>query len=761
MGTQRKTGGREELDALWAQVEAILADYTSGLTGTVAAIRRVNTALLDRQKLGAIIVDLGVLRTPVVALITDYTAGRAEVVKLVTDITSLLARFNAGLVARAPHAALIADVTAVRTKLLTAGADLAALRSPLMAALRRVNTQPLARSPLAAIVTDLTDLRTKLAAAVVDLGNYRTQHGNTVTDLTALIQRANLGATTSADIAAGTTNGKIKSQRDVHYKAFGISYAKVATDDLFDLSGLLPNVAADRHRAVWLLLDYAGTATVSQGTDALDEDAALAALPALGGALAPIGVFLAGHNCNFANALGGQGDFINGWPNGITGLASQPAITATAPATLSTTANLGLADGAAAGKIKTRADQEYIIGGRIYTKAATDNLWDLSAEVDTDATHYRAYWLYLDSAGTATFVAGADTETSEDLAIAALPAEVSTKCPIGVYVAGPSTDFDNILGLDNYGTYYDGRPTAAADPAALTYADPAAISATANLGIANGGTDGFLKTQADSEFAIAGSHYRKAAADDVWDLHSEVDTDGTHYRAYWLYVNAAGTASFAAGTDETSAEAAVAALPTLDAAKAVLGVYAAGPSTDFNGVAGLAAQGTLYDGYPAALAKTASAPAAVTAATPAAISTDTTLAIGNGGTAGRLRTNADLEYMISGVVYRKAATDNLWNLAGETDTTGAQYRAYWLYLDAGGNASFAAGTNAASGAGAIAALPAETSTKCPVGCFVASPSCDFDAGGGLAAQGTLYDGRPVAASDPSAITATSTTLIHA
>ena len=118
--------------------------------------------------------------------------------------------------------------------------------------------------------------------------------------------------------------------------------------------------------------------------------------------------------------------------------------------------------------------------------------------------------------------------------------------------------------------------------------------------------------------------------------------------------------------------------------------------------------------------------------------------VGNGGTAGRLRTNAAVTYRIGGTLYTKSSTDDLWNLAAETDTTGAQYRAYWLYLDASGTASIAAGSNAASAAAAIAALPAVTASKAVIGVFVAGLSTDFDGAGGLAAQGTIYNGWPSA-----------------
>lgn len=117
-------------------------------------------------------------------------------------------------------------------------------------------------------------------------------------------------------------------------------------------------------------------------------------------------------------------------------------------------------------------------------------------------------------------------------------------------------------------------------------------------------------------------------------------------------------------------------------------------------------------------------------------------AIGNGTTAGRLRTNASYTGRIAGLEVTKASTDNLWNLAAETNTTSTQFRAYWLYLDASGTASFARGANASSAALALAALPAHDETKTIAGVYVAGVSTDFDAVGGLAAQGTIYNGIP-------------------
>jgi hypothetical protein len=120
-------------------------------------------------------------------------------------------------------------------------------------------------------------------------------------------------------------------------------------------------------------------------------------------------------------------------------------------------------------------------------------------------------------------------------------------------------------------------------------------------------------------------------------------------------------------------------------------------------------------------------------------------AIGNGTTAGRLRTTAATPFKVDGKQKSKASTDDLWNLSAETDTIAAEYRAYWLYVDASGTASFAAGSNATSAAAALAALPARSLSKAVFGVFVAGPETDFDDAGGLSAQGTIHDDVPAGA----------------
>ena len=117
-------------------------------------------------------------------------------------------------------------------------------------------------------------------------------------------------------------------------------------------------------------------------------------------------------------------------------------------------------------------------------------------------------------------------------------------------------------------------------------------------------------------------------------------------------------------------------------------------------------------------------------------------AIANGTTAGRLKTTIAASYKVDGALYTKGATDDLWNLSAETDTTGAQYRAYWLYIDASGTASIEAGSNAASATLARQALPVPSATKSVFGVYTAGLSTNFDAAGGLSGQGTITHGIP-------------------
>ena len=766
MSNLRKTGGRAELDAAWTQINAIITDATAIRTALLLGLDQSNAMVLGRDDLTATIADLTELRTKLAAAIVDLPAVRTPLAAAVVDLgvlrSSLLLALddsNTRILGRDDTTATVADLGVLRTQIVNLLADVTAVRSAELLGFDRANNAPGSRVPLAALYADLTELRTKLAAGIVDLGVLRTKQ-------IAVLDRFQNSIMSLPGISNGSTAGKLKTVGNVGFLAGGLASVKMATDDFWDLSAEV-DTDGTHYRAYLLLVDAGGSASFVSGSDELTSNAAVAALPAPTADNAIFGFFIADPSCDFdaGGGLSGEGTIGDGWP---AVLADPAALTASAPAALTSAATLtGIGDGSTAGFLRTNELQEFALAGRLYQKAATDDLWNLSAEVDTTAAQWVAFWLYLDSAGTASIVRGTESEDSEAAAIGLLPAEDPTKTPIGVYVAGNSCDFDGVAGLAAQGTIIQGRPAALADPAALTATTPAAITTSATIqGISDGGTDGYLASTADLEYQIQGIVYRKAPTDDLWDLHSESDTDGTHYRAYRLYLDSAGVATFGASTDELSAVAALAALPAEPLTKVTVGVYVAGLSCDFDGVAGLAAQGTLYDGRasdiadPAAL--TATTPAALTASAPAALTTSATVGLADGSTAGFVATQNDIEFQIAGKIYRKAETDDLWDLSAEVDTIAAKYRAYRLYLDASGVATFAASTaDADSEALALAALPAETATKCPVGIFVAGPLTDFDDVGGLGAQGTYYDGRVAQASDPAAMTATSTTLISA
>ena len=119
---------------------------------------------------------------------------------------------------------------------------------------------------------------------------------------------------------------------------------------------------------------------------------------------------------------------------------------------------------------------------------------------------------------------------------------------------------------------------------------------TASAVIGDGTTAGNLRTTAAVTPKIGGVDQASLiSTDDHWDLSAEVDTAAATRRAYFLYSD--GT--FDAGTDVLGTDAdALALLPAYDGAKSVLGVYIAGPATDFDAVGGLAAQGVIEDQVP-------------------------------------------------------------------------------------------------------------------------------------------------------------------
>ena len=119
----------------------------------------------------------------------------------------------------------------------------------------------------------------------------------------------------------------------------------------------------------------------------------------------------------------------------------------------------GIDDGTTDGKLKTTVGTNYTADGRMCNKAATDDLFDLTGEVDTGAGEWRAYWLHLNAAGASFTVAAATSDVSEADAISRLPGPADGVSVIGCYVAGNSCDFDGAAGLAGQGTIIEGWPT--------------------------------------------------------------------------------------------------------------------------------------------------------------------------------------------------------------------------------------------------------------------------------------------------------------
>lgn len=114
--------------------------------------------------------------------------------------------------------------------------------------------------------------------------------------------------------------------------------------------------------------------------------------------------------------------------------------------------------------------------------------------------------------------------------------------------------------------------------------------------------------------------------------------------------------------------------------------------------------------------------------------------IGNGGTAGNLRTSAATTYRgTDGALRTLASSDDLWDLSGKTDTGAGEYVAHLLCVDDAGTASIVDGATAASEAAALAAVTMPTDVAV-LGVYVAGESTDYSLA--LAAQGTIYQGVP-------------------
>ena len=107
-----------------------------------------------------------------------------------------------------------------------------------------------------------------------------------------------------------------------------------------------------------------------------------------------------------------------------------------------------------AGKAKTTATAQYASGGTGYQKAATDNLWDLTA-VTTAPGGFAKVLLQLDSAGAATIKKGTESTTSQ--AAATFPTPDANKAVVGwvqlgnSYAGGALTSSELFDGTPPYG----------------------------------------------------------------------------------------------------------------------------------------------------------------------------------------------------------------------------------------------------------------------------------------------------------------------
>lgn len=99
----------------------------------------------------------------------------------------------------------------------------------------------------------------------------------------------------------------------------------------------------------------------------------------------------------------------------------------------------GLAKATTTTKVKTTASAVYLINGKLYTKAAADNLFDLTGEDSVAAEKYRCTKLILDSSGTATVVSGEDADSAA-AALAAAGATTADKCCVGYHIVGDGTN---------------------------------------------------------------------------------------------------------------------------------------------------------------------------------------------------------------------------------------------------------------------------------------------------------------------------------
>ena len=136
------------------------------------------------------------------------------------------------------------------------------------------------------------------------------------------------GVVGSAKLAAGTTNGKIKTVAAVDFRIAGRLYTKAITDDLWDFTAET-TLASGTYKAAVLYLDASGTASYALTAAKSTAAAALLAVRDLadGGYVSTksiIGVYVSTAAQNWTGALGGT--YYNGFPmTALSSVATDPA----------------------------------------------------------------------------------------------------------------------------------------------------------------------------------------------------------------------------------------------------------------------------------------------------------------------------------------------------------------------------------------------------------------------------------------------------
>lgn len=115
-----------------------------------------------------------------------------------------------------------------------------------------------------------------------------------------------------------------------------------------------------------------------------------------------------------------------------------------------------ITSGATAGYAKLTNTITYLVGGTEYVKAATDNLWDLSAE-SYNASLFRSYLLLLSAEGTASFTSASSTSRALAIQSVLVKHTDTTKAAVGCFTADNATTLGNSA-LAVQGSFNQGLP---------------------------------------------------------------------------------------------------------------------------------------------------------------------------------------------------------------------------------------------------------------------------------------------------------------